>query len=103
MKKGLIQSEKILNFGGLLAVVSFHSKEDRIVKNFLKKCEGKSNFTHLNFFPNLKFNSSFEILTKPIKPSKNEVYLNPKSRSAKLRVARRTKFNPLHDDNGLAA
>ena len=105
LKKGLIQSEKILNFGGLLAVVSFHSKEDKIVKNFLKKCEGKTEFYSSKFFPpNLKYNSSFEILTKkPVKPSKNEVYLNPKSRSAKLRVARRTKFSPIHDDNGLAA
>ncbi len=104
LKKGLIQSEKILNTNGLLAVVSFHSKEDKIVKSFLKQCEGKSKYTIPKFFPDdKKIKKSFEILTKkPIKPSQNETKLNPKSRSAKLRIARRTEFSPTHN-NGLAA
>ena len=42
LNKGLIASEKFLTYGGILCVVSFHSKEDRIVKNFLNECQGKS-------------------------------------------------------------
>lgn len=71
--------EKTLNFlqsGGLVAVISFHSLEDRIVKNFFRKQK------------QLKV---LEILTKkPITPSEQELRENPASRSGKLRVARRT-------------
>ncbi len=97
LNKGLIASEKFLTYGGILCVVSFHSIEDRIVKNFLNECQGKSKLFISKFLPpkeNLR--KSFEIITKkPILPSANEVKINHKARSAKLRIAKRTKFSPV--------
>ncbi len=73
LKKSLPQALEILEKNGRLAIISFHSLEDRIIKNFFKQ-EAKE--------VNLK------ILTKkPVRPTDNEVNLNPRSRSAKLRVA----------------
>lgn len=72
LKSILHQSLGLLNSGGKIVVVSFHSLEDRIVKNFFREC-GMSK--HL-----------FQIITKkPIAPTEEEVLINPKSRSAKLR------------------
>lgn len=71
VKTALPQAMEILEAGGRLAVISFHSLEDRIVKNFFK-------------------NPSFEILTKkPIVPSYGEIKNNPRSRSAKLRAIKK--------------
>ena len=96
LNKGLIAAEKILEPNGLL-VVSFHSIEDRIVKNFFSLCSGKSK-SFSKFFPEDKRNKSFEILTKkPLVPTQEEIYNNPKSRSAKLRIAIRTSSDPLHE------
>lgn len=73
LKKGLMQALNVLERGGKIAVISFHSTEDRIVKNFLKEKERLG---------------EIKILTKkPIVPSFREVLKNPRSRSAKLRVA----------------
>ena len=72
-----------LNRDGILAVISFHSLEDRIVKNYFKDNSfKKDNFkNHQNW--------GFEILTKkPITPNQIEVKDNPRSRSSKLRVGR---------------
>jgi 16S rRNA (cytosine1402-N4)-methyltransferase len=70
--------EKVWNFlipGSRLAAISFHSLEDRVVKNFLKNKEGEG---------------TARIETKkPIRPSAEEISLNPSSRSAKLRAALR--------------
>jgi 16S rRNA (cytosine1402-N4)-methyltransferase len=69
----LPQALEILEKGGRLVVISFQSLEDRIVKNFLKEKEKEE---------------KIKILTKkPIRPSKEEIIKNPRSRSAKLRVA----------------
>ena len=95
LNKGLIASEKFLSCGGILCVVSFHSLEDRIVKNFLNECQGKSKLFISKFLPpsNVSKNS-FEIITKkPILPSISEVKINHKARSAKLRIAKRTGFS----------
>ncbi len=99
LELGLIAAENILNPNGIIAVVSFHSKEDKIVKNFFSKCAGKKQNISSKFFPDDKvFQKSFEIITKkPISNSKNDLDINPQSRSAKLRVAKRTSSNPIHE------
>ena len=62
--------EELLKIGGRVVIISFHSLEDRIVKNYFKN------------------NNKYKFLTpKPISPSNEEVKSNPRSRSAKLRVA----------------
>ena len=72
-----------LNKDGILAIISFHSLEDRIVKNYFR-----SNSFKKDKFKN-QLNWGFEILTKrPITPNQIEVKENPRSRSSKLRVGR---------------
>lgn len=75
LEKLLEDAPELLNKNGLIAVISFHSLEDRIVKN--------------NFRQNKQL-QTYEILTKkPINPMEDEVSRNPRSRSSKLRIARR--------------
>ena len=92
LENALIAAEKVLRPEGRLAVVSFHSIEDRIVKNFFSKC--LQNTSYSRYLPELpKKKPSLEILTKkPILPSPKEVNFNKRSRSAKLRIAKRTHF-----------
>jgi 16S rRNA (cytosine1402-N4)-methyltransferase len=90
LQTALEAAERVLKPGGRLAVVSFHSLEDRIVKNFLGE-RGKSGggSRHL---PEVKQTApSFRLLTKrPVTPDDSEVAANPRARSAKLRAAERT-------------
>jgi len=72
LDQGLEGLARLLRPGGRLAVIAFHSLEDRIVKNL---------------FRNLKKSGAFELLTpKPIAPGDDETRANPRARSAKLRV-----------------
>ena len=99
LKLGLIAAENILQPNGLIAVISFHSIEDRLVKKFLSKCAGRK-LNHISkFLPEEQINKkSFDIITKkPISSSNETIKINPKSRSAKLRVAKRTNSKPLHE------
>ena len=88
LTSGLIGATKLLSNGGILIVVSFHSLEDRIVKNFF------------NFYSNIRSNPSrylpakekksnlFKTVCKKVlSPTSNEINENPRSRSAKLRYA----------------
>lgn len=80
-------SLRVLRPGGRLAVITYHSLEDRMVKNFMRSgnVEGKAD---KDFFG--KVNTPFEIITrKAVVPAPEEVERNPRARSAKLRVARR--------------
>jgi 16S rRNA (cytosine1402-N4)-methyltransferase len=85
LKMALEQALKVLRPGGRLVVISYHSLEDRLVKNFMRSgnFEGK---IEKDFFG--RATTPFEIVTrKPITPSNEELEANPRSRSAKLRAA----------------
>ena len=82
----------LLKPGGILAVISFHSLEDRIVKQFMAGMSGRRGRPSRHQ-PELEAYSPplFALVTrKPILPSSAEEQANPRARSAKLRVARRT-------------
>jgi 16S rRNA (cytosine1402-N4)-methyltransferase len=83
-------AERVLKPGGRLAVVSFHSLEDRIVKNFFaERAKTSGGSRHL---PEVKQAvPSFRLLTrKPVTPGEDETTANPRARSAKLRAAERS-------------
>ena len=84
------RTERVLKPGGRLVVVSFHSLEDRIVKDFLN-ARGKSGGGSRHLPEVAQAAPSFRILTKrPLTPGEAEVAANPRARSAKLRAAERT-------------
>ncbi|MFB0613559.1 16S rRNA (cytosine(1402)-N(4))-methyltransferase RsmH [Aurantiacibacter poecillastricola] len=91
LKQGLSAAEHLLGEGGRLAVVSFHSLEDRIVKTFLRDAANTAprGSRHL---PEARENPlpRFGHLTKAIRPSATEIDRNPRARSATLRAATRT-------------
>jgi 16S rRNA (cytosine1402-N4)-methyltransferase len=91
LERGLQASEQLLAPHGRLAVVTFHSLEDRIVKNFLREGAGRvpagSRHRPMAVLPKP---STFKLLSmKAIAPTREETQRNPRSRSAKLRVAER--------------
>jgi 16S rRNA (cytosine1402-N4)-methyltransferase len=93
LRRGLEAAEKILMPGGRLAVVAFHSLEDRCVKKFFAQRHGQITGRSRHAppeNPSMK-NASFKVITKkPIYASPAEVASNPRARSARLRVAERT-------------
>ena len=98
----LSAAERMLKPGGRLAVVSFHSLEDRIVKNFLvERAKAGGGSRHLPEVAQAA--PSFHILTKrPVTPGDDEISANPRARSAKLRAAERTAA-PAHGAAALPA
>jgi len=90
LASGLRSASNIINRGGRIGVISFHSLEDRIVKHFFKDTvKGSSENTEM---PNSESRGVFEIITKkPLKPDEDEIRQNPASRSALFRVLRRIK------------
>jgi len=100
LKKGLEGALKVLSPGGRLVVVTFHSLEDRIVKQFFQIHSGKSkglSSRHSPFFSQNSHNPTLHLLTpKALKPQESEIFQNPRARSAKLRAALRTMdpFSP---------
>ena len=91
IEDGLAAAEAMLKPGGILAVVSFHSLEDRIVKRFLGARSG-ARARPSRHLPDIEApEPTFELLArKPILPAAEETGANARARSAKLRVARRT-------------
>ena len=72
LKEGLEGAFQVLSSGGRLAVISFHSLEDRIVKQWMKE--------------KVEHMEGIVVSKKPIVPSDSEIKSNPRSRSAKLRI-----------------
>ncbi|WP_417206966.1 16S rRNA (cytosine(1402)-N(4))-methyltransferase RsmH [Antarctobacter sp.] len=90
--QGLMAAERVLKPGGYLAVVTFHSVEDRMVKRFFQLHGDKK--THVNRYGDQTHEATdpFTVLTrKAVGPDAEELAQNPRSRSAKLRVGRRTE------------
>lgn len=93
LARGLAAAERCLKPGGRLVVVTFHSLEDRIVKRFLQERAGKESQVSRHLPPqSIKLQlPSFEIVNpRPLTPSKEELEVNPRARSARLRAAVRT-------------
>lgn len=102
LQTALAAAERVLKPGGRLVVVSFHSLEDRIVKNFLaersKTGGGSRHLPEVAQTP-----PSFQLLTRrPVIAGDEEVAHNPRARSAKLRAAERTSA-PAHEDDQAAS
>jgi 16S rRNA (cytosine1402-N4)-methyltransferase len=86
LKEMLEQIPKLLKPGGRAAIITFHSLEDRLVKNFFRR--GSFDEPERNPFINEKEVNELKIITKKsIQPSEKEMKENPRSRSARLRVA----------------
>jgi 16S rRNA (cytosine1402-N4)-methyltransferase len=96
LEGGLEAAEQLLRAGGRLAVVTFHSLEDRLVKRFLKERSGDlpSGSRHLPERPAARRSPSFAGVAKPVRAGEAEIKANPRARSATLRVARRTSASP---------
>jgi 16S rRNA (cytosine1402-N4)-methyltransferase len=97
LQSALIAAERVLKPGGRLVVVSFHSLEDRIVKNFFaERSKTGGGSRHLPEVSQAV--PSFQLLTRrPVIAGEDEVAHNPRARSAKLRAAERTSA-PAQDD-----
>jgi len=97
LEQGLVAAERSLRPGGRLAVVTFHSLEDRIVKRFFRERSGGtpagSRHRPVLADPN---EPTFEKVAKPVSPTERELAGNPRSRSARLRSATRTSAKPRH-------
>lgn len=92
LEDGLAAAERVLKPGGRLAVVTFHSLEDRMVKQFLRARSGSapSVSRHAPDQGARGPAASFDSVAKPVRPGEAEIARNPRARSATLRVARRT-------------
>ena len=92
LEDALNAAEALLRPGGRLAVVSFHSLEDRIVKQFLRDASGGAAAVSRHLPPAAStFEPTFAAVGKAVRPSPAEVARNPRSRSATLRSATRTE------------
>ncbi|MBR6113384.1 MAG: 16S rRNA (cytosine(1402)-N(4))-methyltransferase RsmH [Bacilli bacterium] len=91
LEKGLISALDLINVGGRICVITFHSLEDRIVKNIFKKySEIDSKFAKLPFVPD-EYMPKYKIVCKGITASEDELIENNRARSARLRVIERIK------------
>ena len=96
IRQALAAAETCLNPGGILAVVSFHSLEDRIVKRFMRERSDAAPRPSRHVPDIERPAPSFSLITRrPITPGASETETNPRARSARLRVAMRTEA-PAH-------
>jgi 16S rRNA (cytosine1402-N4)-methyltransferase len=105
LEGGLEAAEQVLKPGGRLAVVTFHSLEDRVVKRFLKERSGDvpAGSRHLPAKADAGPAPSFDAVAKPVRAGEDEIRANPRARSATLRVARRTSSSPWSAYKGTAS
>lgn len=87
LKQSLVQALQVLAPGGRLAIISFHSLEDRIVKQFIKDQSHGPEIPRDLPIKGVLFSAKLKTIGKPIKPSMEEMEANPRSRSAILRIA----------------
>jgi len=92
LEDGLVAAERLLKPGGRLAVVTFHSLEDRIVKNFLRERSGhrSGGSRHLPEIQETRSAPTFHKPAKAVRPTRAEQATNPRARSATLRSAVRS-------------
>lgn len=91
LERGLAAAEKALNPGGRLVVVSFHSLEDRIVKDFMRDRAGRNAGPSRHMPARTEQKQYFTLVGKqPVTPGEEECARNPRARSSRLRVAERT-------------
>jgi len=88
LEKFLLQTQDVLKPGGRLVVMSYHSLEDRLVKNYIKRGNLDGSIEK-DFYGNI-LKPFIDITRKPISPSVVEVEQNSRARSAKLRIAERS-------------
>jgi 16S rRNA (cytosine1402-N4)-methyltransferase len=103
--RGLCAAERLLKPGGRLAAVTFHSLEDRIVKQFFSSRSGRRGAAS-RLLPGepAEAEPTFEVPRgQPIEPSEGEAFANPRSRSAKLRFGVRTGAPPRGRDEAIEA
>jgi 16S rRNA (cytosine1402-N4)-methyltransferase len=87
LEKFLLQTQEMLKVDGRLVVMSYHSLEDRMVKNLMKRGNIDGSIEK-DFFGNV-LKPFEEITRKPVSPSEEEIARNPRARSARLRIAKR--------------
>lgn len=92
LESGLSAAHDFLKAGGRMAIVSFHSLEDRIVKTFMQEKSGKT-ANPSRYMPVVEKQAATlkTITKKPILPTESETKFNPRARSARLRVAEKTE------------
>jgi 16S rRNA (cytosine1402-N4)-methyltransferase len=101
--RALHAAERALKPGGRLVVVTFHSLEDRIVKQFLAARSGRSPASSRHMPTGPSAAPTFQPVTKgAVAPSEAELARNPRARSAKLRAAERTEAPPQETIGALA-
>ena len=106
LERGLSGAERLLAEGGRLAVVSFHSLEDRIVKTFIRERSGRTPnpSRHQPAPQDGRKTATFAMVNnRAITPTKREIKDNPRARSARLRIAERTAVPPMTAVRGGAA
>ena len=88
LKEMLTQCIRVIRPGGRLSVITYHSLEDRIVKNFIAKGKFEGE-VEKDMFGNVADLAFTALNKKPVTAGDNELGTNPRSRSAKLRIAER--------------